>query len=83
MPIAIQSTLPECPFYRDHQPRPREIRCEGVIDRSDTAAVFGSKELRNDYYRLMCCRHYKRCKIYAGICMARYENGSNAAGMER
>ena len=74
MDILLQADAPACPFWRARQPSPFQIRCEGVCGHSDAALIFDSKRIRNDYFQVMCCANFRLCKIYAGICLARYES---------
>lgn len=70
-----QPLLPQCPFWLEHQPDPRQIRCEGIIDPCSTALVFQGSQRRHEYAAFMCCNQYRHCKIFAAIMLSRYESG--------
>ena len=60
-----------CPFYRNDDGKGR-ITCEGFVDRSSLALIYGR---RNDYeiqIRTFCCEHYTRCEVYRML-MDKYE----------
>ncbi len=69
--------LPECPFYgSDFGARSsrRHIACEGITEESRIRLYFDSPAQVRSYEVRHCCGAYRRCKIFAAIMLAKYED---------
>lgn len=61
-----------CPFYKFDDGK-RRITCEGIIDDSSLALIYGKKadyELQIDQY---CCKNYIMCEIYRLLMDNKYD----------
>lgn len=53
----------QCPFFMSDDGK-HQIRCEGIVDRSNISLNY---RLKADYMiqiDTFCCQYYKRCEIY-------------------
>lgn len=52
-----------CPFYKHDDGRGR-ITCEGIVDQSSTALIYGRKGDFLKQMEVFCCQHYECCEVY-------------------
>ena len=53
----------KCPFYKHDDGRGR-ITCEGIVDQSSTALIYGRKGDFEIQIETFCCRYYENCEVY-------------------
>lgn len=51
-----------CPYYRYDDGKAR-VTCEGLVDDSSIAVIFGRKADYDIHMATFCCKHYDRCEI--------------------
>lgn len=61
----------QCPFFK-YDDGYRRITCEGLIDNSSLALIYGKKQDYEIQMDTFCCNHYTRCEVYKML-MAKYE----------
>ena len=61
----------KCPFFRRHSTR--EIRCEGVMDRTSSALLFERVKDKVFYQKTYCERRYECCEHYRQLMASKYD----------
>ena len=61
----------KCPFFRRHSTR--EIRCEGVMDRTSSALLFERVKDKVFYQTTYCERRYECCEHYRLLMASKYD----------
>lgn len=54
----------QCPFYRQDIPVRRQIRCEGLVDKSSISLTYQRKADYEKQMEVFCCDKYINCEIY-------------------
>ena len=61
---SFQQVYVRCPFYRFDDGKSR-ITCEGILDGSNLALIYRSRQDFRIQMDVFCCQHYKKCEVYA------------------
>ena len=68
---SFQQVYVKCPFYRFDDGKGR-ITCEGILEGSSLALIYGNRQDFRIQMDVFCCQHYKKCEVYRML-MEKYE----------
>lgn len=66
-----------CPFYK-YDDGIRRITCEGIIDESSLALIYGKKVDYEMQITRFCCQHYDKCEVYRMLMENKYDEEEQA-----
>ena len=63
----------QCPFFKFHEEKKKRIVCEGFVDNSCLALIYGRNRDCYTQLSVFCCEHYKKCEVYRMLMAAKYD----------
>lgn len=63
----------QCPFFKFDEFKQKRIVCEGFVDESSLALIYGRRKDYDTQLSVFCCENYKCCEVYRMLMEAKYD----------